>query len=87
MERADTGTDLRRIPGVGAKMEQHLLRLGYASVEALKGQDPEEMYQRDCLLAGEPLDRCVLYVYRLCVYYAEHSAPDPEKLQWWKWKD
>ena len=38
-------------------------------------------------LHGQQLDRCVLYVYRLAVYYAEHETHEPEKLNWWYWKD
>ena len=79
--------DLRQIPGVGPNMEAHLNRLGHTTVESLAGQDPEEMYLRDCALEGGPLDRCVLYVYRLAVYYAEHREREPEKLKWWYWKD
>lgn len=32
-------------------------------------------------------DRCVLYVFRCAVYYAEQEQHDPEKLKWWYWKD
>lgn len=80
-------TVLRNIPGVGANIEKHLIDLGYDSVESLSGCEPQEMYERDCLLKGRQLDRCLLYVYRLAVYYAENDARDPEKLKWWKWKD
>ena len=57
------------------------------SVDELKGADPEKLYLRDCLAAGCEVDRCVLYVYRLAVYYAENEVRDPEKLKWWYWKD
>lgn len=80
-------TELRKIPGVGVETEKDLIKLGYTSVESLKGQDPEEMYARDCRLNGCKIDRCQLYVYRLAVYFAETENPDPEKLKWWKWKD
>lgn len=80
-------TDLMNIPGVGINMKRHLLNLGIQCVEDLKGQDAQQLYDRDCLLHGVPLDRCVLYVYRLAVYYAENDQYDPEKLKWWNWKD
>ncbi len=80
-------SDLRNIPGVGPNIEQDLLNLGYSSIASLKGADPEEIYRRDCLLKGRKEDRCQLYVYRLAVYYADHSIHDPEKLKWWHWKD
>jgi hypothetical protein len=79
--------DLTRIPGVGKNMERHLLDLGYGSVESLRGQDPEEMYARECVQSGRHVDRCALYVYRLAVYFAENERHDPEKLKWWNWKD
>lgn len=80
-------TGLRTIPGVGVNIEKHLIDLGCTSVESLKGCDPQELYERGCLQKGVQLDRCLLYVYRLAVYYAENEVHDPEKLQWWKWKD
>ncbi|HIT86459.1 MAG TPA: Pathogenicity locus [Candidatus Coprocola pullicola] len=80
-------TDLKTIPGVGPNIEQHLIQLGYTSVSSLKGENPEEIFQKDCILQGCSLDRCLLYVYRLAVYYAENTIYDPEKLKWWHWKD
>ncbi|MDX1396237.1 MAG: helix-hairpin-helix domain-containing protein [Gemmatimonadota bacterium] len=80
-----TGTDLQTIPYVGPRTSEALESLGYACVEDLVGQDPAEMYRR--LAVGEDyLDRCVLYVFRSAVYYAETPDPDPELLDWWKWK-
>lgn len=78
---------LRAIPGVGKNIEKYLMNLGYATLEDLKGQDPEEMYERDCILKGFKEDRCLLYVYRLAVYFAEHEVHEAEKLKWWNWRD
>lgn len=78
---------LRQIPGVGPNMEAHLRAIGIETLEDLKGQDPEELYLRDCARHGATVDRCVLYVYRLAVYYAENERHAPEKLCWWNWKD
>lgn len=80
-------SDLQTIPGVGPNMERHLLELGYSTVDSLKEADPEVMYRRECRQRGEQLDRCVLYVYRLAVYFAENTEHEPEKLKWWNWKD
>jgi hypothetical protein len=79
--------ELRKIPGVGVKTEQDLIRLGFPTIASLKGVDPEELYRRDCEMRGIALDRCQLYVYRCAVYYAGAPDPDPEKLKWWNWKD
>ena len=80
-------TDLKTIPGVGPNMERRLRSVGIACVEDLVGADPEELYERDCLVHGETVDRCCLYVYREAVYFAETAEPDPDKLTWWAWKD
>lgn len=78
-------TDLLKIPGVGKNIKQHLLDLGYDSVEALQGQKPEECNDGLCS-ARTKLDRCLLYVYQTAVYFAENDVHDPEKLKWWNWK-
>ncbi len=81
--------DLRRIPGVGKSLAGDLLGLGYRRVDELRGQDPQEMYERFMAQVGGHVDRCVLYVFRCAVYFAEtEGGPrDPEKLKWWNWKD
>lgn len=78
---------LRRIPGVGPKLARVLMELGYERVEALRGEDPEQMYRRLMALRDGPVDRCVLYVFRCAVYFASQTRPDPAKLKWWAWKD
>ncbi|MBC8570314.1 helix-hairpin-helix domain-containing protein [Zongyangia hominis] len=80
-------TDLQKIPGVGKKIAESFKIMGFHSVEELRGQDPQELYDRWCLIEGCQVDRCVLYVYRCAVYFAETEHPDPEKLKWWNWKD
>lgn len=79
--------DLQSIPGVGEDMEQHLMQLGIRCVADLKGKDPEVLYEQECERTGTKIDRCVLYVYRLAVYFAEHETREPEKLKWWYWKN
>ena len=80
-------SELEAIPGVGPRMARHLERVGCPTLDSLKGQDPEELYRRDCLSQGCQVDRCVLYVYRLAVYYAKHGQCPPDKPNWWDWKD
>lgn len=80
-------TDLQDIPYVGKRTEESLRLLGFDSIASLRGADPQEMYERECLLAGQKIDRCQLYVYRMAVYYAENEVHDPAKLKWWAWKD
>ena len=79
-------SELEAIPGVGPRMARHLERVGCPTLDSLKGQDPEELYRRDCLAQGCQVDRCALYVYRLAVHYAEHGSCPPGKANWWDWK-
>ena len=80
-------SELTAIPGVGANMAAHLNSLGIERIEDLKGKDPEALYEMECQLQGCRMDRCVLYVYRLAVAYAEGRIESPEQLKWWSWKD
>ena len=81
--------ELQKIPGIGKTGELDLMKLGYTTIESLRGADPEEMYERECIEKGVIVDRCVLYVYRCAVYYANtpEAERNPEKLKWWNWKD
>ena len=79
-------TDLRKIPGIGSKIEEKLINLGYPNIASLKNANAEEMFAKDTAMRGK-LDRCLLYVYRLAVYYANTDIYEPEKLKWWNWKD
>ncbi len=79
--------DLETIPGVGKSLAGDLFDLGLRSVRDLQGLNPQDLYERLCTLRGCHQDRCVLYVFRCAVYFASTSAPDPNKLKWWHWKD
>ena len=79
--------DLQTIPGVGKSLGQDLVDLGYRTVDELKSEDPEKMYQNLIDLRGHHIDRCVLYVFRCAVYFASHETHDRELLKWWNWKD
>lgn len=67
-------------------MAQDLRDLGVFRVRDLVGKDAELMYKQLCLLHKMDLDRCVLYVFRCAVYFANNEAHDPELLKWWNWK-
>ena len=77
------------IPGVGKSIAKDLWNIGIRNVSDLQGKDPEVLYDRSNDFAGTIQDRCLLYVFRCAVYYAETPVEDqePEKLQWWNWKD
>ena len=79
--------ELQTIPGVGKSIAMDLWNQGFRSVQELAGQNPEELYLRQCELQGTQVDRCLLYTFRCAVYYASHEHHDPELLKWWNWKD
>lgn len=87
--KVEKRTDLMMIPNVGIKIKQDLMDIGIQCVEDLVGKDPEVLYAEDCLKKGFTEDRCLLYVFRMAVYYAEHGKEEleEEKLKWWYWKD
>ena len=57
-------TELRKIPGVGKAIEQDLINMVYTTIESLKGQNREAMYDQFCDMVGYQEDRCQLYVFR-----------------------
>lgn len=83
-EKADG--QLTVIPGVGKSIASDLRNIGIHSVQNLKHMDPESLFAKSNEHAGVIQDRCLLYVFRCAVYYA-NGGRDPEKLKWWYWKD
>jgi hypothetical protein len=81
--------DLRRIPGVGPSIAKDLWDINVKSVASLKGADPYILYDMSNKYAGVVQDRCLLYMFKCAVYFAETEGKqrDPEKLKWWNWKD
>jgi len=81
--------DLRRIPGVGVSIANDLWDIGIKRVEDLVGKDPVTLYDRSNAYAGMVQDRCLLYVFRCAVYFAEtpEQKREPELLKWWNWKE
>lgn len=86
LKKRISNCDLTQIPYVGESIASDFQKLGISKISDLKGKNPEELYYNICAIQGYQ-DRCVLYVCRSAVYYAENENPDPEKLKWWNWKD
>ncbi|RYD54735.1 MAG: pathogenicity locus [Sphingobacteriales bacterium] len=80
--------DLRQIPGVGVSIANDLWNIGIHRVADLEGRSPEELFKESNDYAGVVQDRCLLYVFRCAVYYAETPPElrEPEQLKWWNWK-
>jgi hypothetical protein len=81
--------ELTVIPGVGKSIANDLWNIGIQKVSDLRGYDPEVLYGLSNKFAGTVQDRCLLYVFRCAVYFAEtpKENQDKEKLKWWNWKD
>lgn len=77
---------LQTIPGVGLSIAEDLWNIGIQSVSDLKGKDPEALYRSSNRFEGAVQDRCLLYVFRCAVYFAE-GGREKEKMKWWNWKD
>ncbi|MDR1291145.1 MAG: helix-hairpin-helix domain-containing protein [Planctomycetaceae bacterium] len=80
-------SELEQIPGIGKTIATNLLRIGITKVNDFKNADAEILYKKWCAAARKPsdIDRCVLYLFREAVYYAD-GGREPEKLKWWNWK-
>ncbi len=81
--------ELKQIPGVGISMATDPWHIGITSIKDLKGKSPEILYDLSNQVAGCTRDRCLLYIFKCAVYYAEtpKEKQKTEKLKWWNWKD
>lgn len=81
--------ELRQIPGVSKTIANDLWNIGFKSIRDLEGHDPQIIYDLHNRFKSSEQDRCMLYVFRCAVYFAETDKNkfDPEKLKWWNWKD
>ena len=89
MTATQTIKALTEIPGVGKSIATDLYNIGIRHIDDLKGKDPRVLYDHSNLFAGCVQDKCLLYVLRCAVYFAEtpKNKQDTEKLKWWNWKD
>ena len=78
---------LQQIPGVGITIAQDMQNIGIHSIDALKGRQAEQLYDKLCEFKASPVDRCMLYVFRCAIYYASNTDYEPELLKWENWKD
>ena len=87
MTKTTIHSDLQSAPGIGPSMARDLRDLGFHRLQDLHGADPQTMYDNLRVMRGGYMDRCVLYVFRCVVYFANNSNHDRELLKWWNWKD
>lgn len=86
--KSEAYKELILIPGVGKSIARDLHQIGIRKIADLKGRDPQQLYEASNEVAGCTQDRCLLYVFRCAVYFAQTppELQDPEKLKWWNWK-
>lgn len=89
MTKEQTIKQLTIIPGVGKSLATDLWNIGITSIADLKGKNPDNLYNLSNNYAGAIQDRCVLYVFKCAVYFADTlpEEHETEKLKWWNWKD
>ncbi|MEI7919433.1 MAG: helix-hairpin-helix domain-containing protein [bacterium] len=68
-------------------MAKDFWNIGIRHIEDFKDKHPDQLYAQICQNYGCYVDRCMLYVCRCCVYFAENKIHDPEKLKRRNWKD
>jgi nucleotidyltransferase/DNA polymerase involved in DNA repair len=71
---------LTTLPNVGPAIARRLMRLGIEEPSALRGQDPDEMFDRLGELGGHAEDPCVLDTFRAIVAHADGEPSRP----WWQ---
>ena len=89
MTEKESIKELTTIPGVGKSIARYLFNIGIRRVADLANKNPDDLYHLSNQFAGCVQDRCLLYVFRCAVYFAQTPDydRDREKLQWWNWKD
>jgi hypothetical protein len=89
MNKSEQIKQLKSIPGVGKSIAIDLWNIDIKNIDDLKGKSHEKMFEQSNKFAGMVQDRCLLYVFRCAVYYAETDEVqrDNEKLKWWNWKE
>ena len=74
-------SDLTTIPNVGPAVADKLQRLGFSSLEELRGQDGDELFERFCALEGTPQDPCLLDTFMAVADFADGGPARP----WWEY--
>ena len=87
MKKQRPSDDLTQMPYVGNSIANDFKSIGITKVSDLKDKSTEALYSQICATKRQRIDRCLLYICRSSVYFAENTNPDPEKLKWWNWKE
>jgi hypothetical protein len=71
--------------GVGPAFLKDFEMLGVRSVEQLKHQDGQRLYDRLCELTGQRQDPCVLDTLNCAIAQAKNPDLPEEQRVWWYW--
>jgi hypothetical protein len=71
---------LLSVPNVGPAVAAKLGRLGFTQPDQLRGCDPEELFERLCVLDGCRHDLCLLDTFAAAVSFANGDPARP----WWE---
>ena len=75
-------TDLR---SVGPAFVRDLHHLGIMSVQDLKEQDGNDLFERLCDFRGSYVDMCCLDVFNCAIAQARNPDLPAELCDWWTW--
>jgi hypothetical protein len=71
---------LTTLPNIGPAVARTLERVGIMVPEDLRGQDPQELFDRLCELDGHTHDPCLLDTFVAAVAFADGGPARP----WWE---
>jgi hypothetical protein len=74
-------TELQKLPNVGPRTADDLIRLGVKRVSDLARMNPDKMYEKICRLDGQRHDPCVWDVFAAVVDHAKGGPPR----RWWEY--
>ena len=81
MPRAEDPLTVTAIPNVGPAIARKLRALDVATVEDLRGRDPDELFKRLSAVDGRRHDPCLLDTFVAAVDYADGGPARP----WWEY--
>jgi recombinational DNA repair protein RecR len=79
--------ELKTLPNIGQKSAEQLQMVGVKSLDDIRRNKPEKIYEALLELENKNLDKIMLYVLRCAHYFLKTKNHDSELLKWWNWKD
>lgn len=76
---------LKDLISVGDASVKDFHLLSIRTVAQLKGQSPQELYDRLCRITGQTHDICVLDLFSAAVAQANDPHLPAEQASWWYW--